>query len=835
MTRGDPTDDRLRLASDFIQSTREHVFLTGRAGTGKTTFLHQLRQNPPKRLVVVAPTGVAAINAGGVTIHSFFQLPFGPILSAAAAGGGAGTEAGAASRDAAARPFRFSREKLRIIRSLDLLVIDEVSMVRADLLDGIDEALRRIRQSAQPFGGVQLLLIGDLQQLAPVVKPDEWQLLQPYYDTPYFFSSRALRQAPPVCIELTTVYRQSDARFIALLNQVRDNELDDQALAELNRRYIPGFAGQDRDNYITLTTHNVRAQQINDARLAKLPGKEFRFRAEIEGEFPEYAYPAEAELVLRTGAQVMFVKNDSSPEKRFFNGKIGRVERLGADGAVVRCPGDSFEIAVEPQEWTNARYALDEATGAIREEVVGAFRQLPLKLAWAITIHKSQGLTFDRAIIDARAAFAPGQVYVALSRCRTLEGLVLGAPIDRRGIRTDPLVRQFSREVEQDPPHSGRLAAARLSYQRELLADLFDFAALSQRLAYGAKLWREHAGSLADGAAPALESVRERVDREVVRVNERFLNQLQPILGQAPDLEGNERLQERVRKACVYYLEKLDACVRAPLAEVDVATDNQAVRKALQETLGRIQQELRRKTAVLQACRTGFQVREYTAARTRAALEESRPPARPAKAARAAAGSGDPALYKALEAWRKAKAAGAGQPAHRILNRRTLLELVRTQPASPAELRQVRGIGPATVKKSGMEILDIIRSVGSRSRPASEDAPPPPDPPPKPNTRQVSLGLWQAGRTVAEIAAARGLSASTIEQHLAHYVERGEIGIGSLVAPDKLKRILACFRESGDWRIVPAKAALGHQVTYGELRLVAAHLAFLRRRDRDGS
>ncbi len=830
-------DDRLRLASDFIQSTREHVFLTGRAGTGKTTFLHQLRQKPPKRLVVVAPTGVAAINAGGVTIHSFFQLPFGPILPAAATGGGAGTESGEVSRNAAARPFRFSRDKLRIIQSLDLLVIDEVSMVRADLLDGIDEVLRRIRRSDRPFGGVQLLLIGDLQQLAPVVKADEWQLLQPYYDTPYFFSSRALRQAPPVCIELTTVYRQSDERFIALLNQVRDNALDDPALAELNRRYIPGFAGQEHDNYITLTTHNVRAQQINDARLAKLPGREFRFRAEIDGEFPAYAYPAEAELVLRIGAQVMFVKNDSSPEKRFFNGKIGRVEQLDANGAVVRCPGDSLEIVVAPQEWTNARYALDEATGAIREEVVGAFRQIPLKLAWAITIHKSQGLTFDRAIIDARAAFAPGQVYVALSRCRTLEGLVLGTPIDRRGIRTDPLVRQFSREVEQHLPDAGRLAAARLDYQRELLADLLDFSGLQRRLAYGVKLGREHAGSLADDFAPALETMRAEVDREIVRVNARFLNQLEPIIRQEPDLERNGRLQERVRKACAYYLDKLEAQVRAPLAGVDVSTDNQAVRKALQEALVRIQQELRRKTAVLQACRAGFQVREYTAARNRAALEESRPPARPAEAVRAAAGSGDPALYKALEAWRKAKAAGTGQPAHRILNRRTLLELVRMQPASPAELRQVKGIGPATAKRSGAEILDIIRSVGSRSRPVPDDSRPTPDPgkPPKPDTKQISLGLWQAGRTVAEIAAARGLSASTIEQHLAHFVERGEIGIGGLVAPDKLDRILACFRESGDWRIVPAKAALGHQVTYGELRLVAAHLAFLRRRDSDGS
>jgi hypothetical protein len=832
MINGDSPDRRLQLASDFIQFTNQHVFLTGKAGTGKTTFLHHLKKQPPKRMVVVAPTGVAAINAGGVTIHSFFQLPFGPILTGAATGGG--ERAGAAPREAGGRVFRFNREKVRIIQSLDLLVIDEVSMVRADLLDGIDEVLRRFRHSGRPFGGVQLLLIGDLQQLAPVVKGDEWQLLQPYYDTPYFFSSRALREAPPVCIELTTVYRQSDRRFIDLLNRVRNNELDDRSLAELNRRHLPGFAAPEDDSYITLTTHNARAQQINETRLDKLPGQPSRFKAAIEGEFPEYAYPAEAELALKTGAQVMFVKNDNSLEKRFFNGKIGRVERLSRDTAVVQCPGDAFEITVEAMEWTNARYAIDEETKEIKEEVVGTFRQLPLKLAWAITIHKSQGLTFDKAVIDARAAFAPGQVYVALSRCRSLDGLVLGTPIARRGIQTDPHLRQFNREVEQNPPDAARLAEARIAYQHELLGELFDFSTLQKRLAYCARLWREHAASLAGNPLPVLETAREEVGREIAEVNERFLNQLQPIIREEPDLETNERLQERVRKACAYYLDKLDACVRTPLTGLDVATDNKAVRKALQDVLDRLHQELRRKTAGLQACRSGFLVREYSAARTRAALEEGGPPSRKADGGREAAASADPALYEALAAWRKEKAAKVGQPAHRLLTRKTMLELVRVQPASPAELRRIKGIGPATVKKSGTEILKIILSTGSRPHAEPDDAPRPPEKPPKPDTKQITYDRWKAGRTVAEIAAERGLAVSTIEHHLAYFVGTGEIGIGDLVAPDKVEWIIAYFREAGNRRVGPAKAALGNRVTYGELQLVAAHLAFRQRRNPGG-
>lgn len=333
----------LQLARDFVQHTRHNIFLTGKAGTGKTTFLHNLKHDTPKRMIVTAPTGVAAINAGGVTLHSFFQLPFGPYVPGS---------------DMQQR--RFSKEKINIIKGLDLLVIDEISMVRADLLDGVDAVLRHYKHRHRPFGGVQLLMIGDLHQLSPVIKDDEWQLLKPYYDSCYFFSSHALKQTDMISIELKHIYRQSDADFIELLNRVRDNRLDSATLQALNTRYRPDFQPGEDDDYITLTTHNRKADHINERQLQALPSKPFSFEARIEGDYPEYSYPTAETLTLKKGAQVMFVRNDSSAEKRYFNGKIGRITRLDRERIIVKCPDDEQEIPVEPVSWENIKYTLDQ-------------------------------------------------------------------------------------------------------------------------------------------------------------------------------------------------------------------------------------------------------------------------------------------------------------------------------------------------------------------------------------------------------------------------------------------------------------------------------------------
>ena len=405
------TNPQLKLASEFVQFTDRNIFLTGKAGTGKTTFLHNLRKTCPKRMVVVAPTGVAAINAGGSTIHSFFQLPFGPFVAASLN----------QNSDKSNHVRKMNREKINLIKSLDLLVIDEISMVRADTLDGIDEVLRRYRDREKPFGGVQLLMIGDLHQLSPVVKDDDWRILKDYYPNLYFFNSAALRASQPISIELKHIYRQSDTYFIDILNAVRENKINDDILEKLNARYIPNFNPHEDEGYITLSSHNQTANQINDEKLKELKSKAYTFEAEVNGDFPEFLYPNAYELVFKEGAQVMFVKNDINREKLYYNGKIGKITKI-KDGVVyVKCPGDYQEIGVGKTEWENKKFELNPQTKEIEETKVGSFFQYPIKLAWAITIHKSQGLTFEKAIIDANSSFAHGQVYVALSRCKSFE------------------------------------------------------------------------------------------------------------------------------------------------------------------------------------------------------------------------------------------------------------------------------------------------------------------------------------------------------------------------------------------------------------------------------
>ena len=472
----------LSLAWQFIENTGTHLFLTGKAGTGKTTFLRQLKSGSPKRMVVLAPTGIAAINAGGVTIHSFFQLPFAPYVP----------DTSFSADGKAQYRFRFGKEKLNIMRSIDLLVIDEISMVRADLLDAIDDVLRRFRDRSKPFGGVQLLMIGDLQQLAPVIKDEEWQMLNRYYDTPYFFSSRALRKSEYCTIELKKVYRQSDTHFLDMLNRIRENRCDKTLLDELNCRYIPNFNPAKEEGYIQLTTHNYQAQRINEYELAQLPGRSFTFRAQIDGKFPEYSYPTDEVLELKRGAQIMFVKNDSSGEHRYYNGMIGEVVNVSALGIEVRSKGSEDVFMLQEEEWTNAKYVLDEETKEITEDIEGVFKQFPLKLAWAITIHKSQGLTFERAIIDASASFAHGQTYVALSRCKTLEGLVLSAPLSARAVISDSAVDTFTEDARRNEPDETRYRRLQQSYFLELLSGLFDFLPLELALKRFVRLLDEH-------------------------------------------------------------------------------------------------------------------------------------------------------------------------------------------------------------------------------------------------------------------------------------------------------------------------------------------------------
>ena len=454
-------NSELRHAWDFVEHTGISIFLTGKAGTGKTTFLRTLKKKSSKRSIIVAPTGVAAINAGGMTIHSFFQLPLSPFVP----------EANFKNR------FDYSKEKRKIIRTLDLLIIDEISMVRSDVLDAIDSVLRRFREHEKPFGGVQLLMIGDLQQLTPVVTPEDEVILQRYYDTSYFFGSKALRSISYVTIELTHVYRQQDEEFITLLNNIREGQVSETDLKRLNERFNPNFEPEVGSDYIRLTTHNKIAESYNEVQLHNLPSKACTFIAEADGNFPEYNYPADFKLTLKRGAQVMFIRNDNNG--RYYNGRIGHVTHIDNEKILVLCPGDDKEIEVQQETWENTKYSLNEKTKQIEAEVQGTFKQYPLRLAWAITIHKSQGLTFEHAIIDAQSSFAAGQVYVALSRCKTLEGLILASPISSSAIINDSQVTNYiSHQTEEAEKSIAALPTLKAEYYRQLLLELFSFTDL---------------------------------------------------------------------------------------------------------------------------------------------------------------------------------------------------------------------------------------------------------------------------------------------------------------------------------------------------------------------
>ena len=451
-------NQELRNAWDFVEHTGISIFLTGKAGTGKTTFLRTLKERSNKRNIIVAPTGVAAINAGGMTIHSFFQLPLSPFLP----------------NSNIKNRFDYSKEKRKIMRTLDLLIIDEISMVRADVLDAIDSVLRRFREPNKPFGGVQLLMIGDLQQLTPVVTPEEEELLKHYYETPYFFGSKALCSISYVTIELTHVYRQQDDTFISLLNNIREGKTTATDLQRLNERYNPAFQPKNGSDYIRLTTHNRMAESYNEEQLRNLPTKAYTFSAETDGNFPEYNYPTDFNLTLKVGAQVMFIRNDNNG--RYYNGRIGHITHVDNKKIAVLCPGDEEEFEVEIETWENTKYTLNEKTKQIEAEVQGSFKQYPLRLAWAITIHKSQGLTFEHAIIDAQASFASGQVYVALSRCKTLGGLVLASPIGNAAIINDNKVNEYIANQTVEAERSiAILPTLKKEYYRQLLVELFNF------------------------------------------------------------------------------------------------------------------------------------------------------------------------------------------------------------------------------------------------------------------------------------------------------------------------------------------------------------------------
>ena len=761
-------DERFTLAERYVEETGVSVFLTGKAGTGKTTFLKEIVRQTSKRFAVVAPTGVAAINAGGVTIHSFFQLPLCPYLP--------DVKELVTEYQMPERMRSLRKERVKILRTLDLLIIDEISMVRADILDAIDDILKRYRRNDRPFGGVQLLMIGDIQQLPPVVRESERPFMEQVYSSPFFFNSKVLQRLAYVTIQLEKVHRQSDRIFLDILNEVRSGRPSEWALSELNKRLDPGFVPPENERWIRLTTHNAQADSVNEAKMNALKTDEATFEAQVEGIFPENAYPAETQLRLRVGAQVMFVRNDTSGEARYYNGKIATVEKVKPQLIVKDESGDRIEVTTE--KWENIRYGLNEETGEIEGIVDGTFEQVPLRPAWAVTIHKSQGLTFDHVIIDAGAAFSFGQVYVALSRCRTLEGIVLTTPITRRCTFTSEEVTAF--ESSREPADEVRLKLPAMSneYFTSTLCDAFDLQRLRYLYNRVNRIYQVNLSNLYPDQACRFNTVGAGMSGQISETEpqqsseasgkdnpktftgirslsdtaQKFQKQIRYIAASihsgAPD--DFPLLRERVTKACEYFRKELKplAWFASPLTLIEI--DDKEIKKAFKAAAEEFLSELRFRLTLYETILSeGFSTKEYhklkadnelSEARSLKALARSfseaaggslrqaqRPDAddelvepsvtkqtqKPAdgqsQESDTYSGSAHPELVQTLIDWRREKYQKDNVPAYIILHQKTLMAIADLAPTTKEELLTVKGFGKSKCDRYGDEILDVIR------------------------------------------------------------------------------------------------------------------------------
>jgi len=800
----------LDLAWDFVNQTDRNIFLTGKAGTGKTTFLKNLKKNSLKRMIVVAPTGVAAINAKGVTIHSFFQLAFGPIIPNS-------SQKGDFKR-------KFNKTKINIIKSMDLLVIDEISMVRCDVLDGIDETLKRYRDRIKPFGGVQVLMIGDLQQLSPVVRDNEWQLLKDHYNTAFFFSSKVFKDSNSITIELEHIYRQENPKFINILNEIRNNSLTTASAEELNQQYLPDFKPKEEDGYVYLTTHNYKAKNVNDHELSKLEGKIYNYTAKIDGKFPEFSYPNNPELELKVGAQVMFVKNDSSSEKRYFNGKIGKVVYLEKKEIVVKCPDDDFNIEVTPETWQNVSYSIDAESKAISENHIGSYVQMPLRLAWAITIHKSQGLTFERAIIDAQGAFAHGQTYVALSRCKSLEGLVLKSRVEANQIIHDDDVSSFNDISAENRPDENHLKQSKIDFQLKLISEIFDFYKFLYPINRILDIYYKNANSIEGNIANIVPSIKDEI-ANLLKTSNGFKQQLQQLSKNGSLPESDETIQERFKKAIVYFQDKANSKIAIPFRKISFTSDNKALNLDLEKQIDAFEELIKLKLLFFNELNDGFNAFQYLELRAKGKIAINENNQKRKQKYTAVEGTSNLGLFERLRMLRNNLAEELDLIHYQIFSQKSLYEICETLPVTEAELLKVNGFGKVRVKKYGESILNIIKAycdenkISTTDLSRSEALPIEKSKKKQNSSKNISLELFNSGKSIEDIAKIRGFVPGTIFTHLASFIETGEIKPIDLISEEKLSELKEEIPKIKYESLTELKNQLDDKFSYNDLRM----------------
>jgi hypothetical protein len=765
--------------------------------------------------VVAAPTGVAAINAGGVTLHSLFQLPFFPFLPTKN------------NKEDLLGKMKFNKQRQQLLRKMELLVIDEISMVRADVMDAIDTILRSVRRNhSMPFGGVQLLCIGDLYQLPPVAQNQEWSLLQEYYASPFFFDSMVIREQMPLLIELNKIFRQKEDSFVRLLNKVRNNAMDADDFEDLHMRYKPGFRPALEEKYITLTSHNNQADGINTRELEQLYTSPFTYNADVSEDFPPHMYPAEAALLLKEGAQVMFLKNDTI-QKRYFNGKIAVVKSLEEDNIIVEA--DGFEINVSKETWENTRYTVNKTDGKLEQEMLGTFTQFPLRLAWAITIHKSQGLTFEKVMIDAGSAFSSGQVYVALSRCTSLDGIVLLSKIPSAAIYSNEHVVKGQQALTHRGSLAERFAGARQVFTQQLLEDLFSFKEITTALSHLLYQLKHHADYINKEAVDwVLEFDQEFRSDKMVGL--KFIGHIVSMMKEEGIIEKNSLLQKRISDAANHFEQRL-ATLLAHVKNHPIITEHREAANLINESLQESALALYTAHYFIQYCKQPFEITSFLRHKLNFVLPRYNLSCYASGKKQVVSDTDHTQLFDTLKRWRDMACEESGLPIYMVANLQTLKELCTYLPLNKKDLMKIAGFGKAKIDKYGDEIVEAIESYCSDhdlstnidAKPVNlkKEAKEKPAGSPKPDTKSLSFEMFKQGRSIAEISKERNFTTATIEGHLAHFIETGEINIDDLVG----KKIQSQVSE-----VIHANSGAGLQrlkdllpgVSYGHIKMMIA-------------